>query len=96
LVVYHRHLFFIDDQLCAPEKDPHFDRLGSIARLWRDVLRRSEIYLLLDGWRFGKYCFISLRRAWVMPLKASTNLLVQGSNPCGTSPLLIFSLSIAG
>jgi len=32
---------------------------------------------------FGKYCFILVRLALLMPLKQSNNLLVRRSNSCG-------------
>jgi hypothetical protein len=48
---------------------------------WRAETKRDVENF--DGCGFGKYCFISLRLALLLPLKPSHNLLVRGSNPCG-------------
>src|SRR6266536_5410501 len=57
------------------------------ARTWQDVTD-------FDGCGFGKYCFISLRLALLMPLKPSHNLLVRGSNPCGGTNQLASCLTL--
>ena len=57
------------------------------AETWQDVTN-------FDGCGFGKYCFISLRLALLMPLKPSHNLLVRGSNPCGGTKYLVSVLTL--
>ncbi len=54
---------------------------GAIMARWRNFTKRDVTNF--DGCGFGKYCFISLRLALLMPLAPSHNLLVRGSNPCG-------------
>jgi hypothetical protein len=56
-------------------------RDGANVARWRAQTKQDVTNF--DGCGFGKYCFISLRLALLMPLKPSHNLLVRGSNPCG-------------
>jgi len=79
--------------ILRPRLRQTFDRRGepdgAIMARWCSLTWYYLTYF--DGCGFGKYCFISFRLAWLMPLKPSHNLLVRGSNPCGgTNQLATF------
>jgi hypothetical protein len=53
-------------------------RDGAIVARWRAQTKQDVTNF--DGCGFGKYCFISLRLALLMPLKPSHNLLVRDTS----------------
>jgi hypothetical protein len=62
--------------------------LTPVARLWRWRTQTYQDVTNFDDCGFGKYCYISFDPTSPLPSNRSHNLLVRGSNPCGSTNVI--------